>query len=207
MSSLKRSILQSLEEGHSTWKLYPNKSFLWKVGHVIYLSDTFAVVMTPYNVIRHFLNRVKRIIEWLPVLWDTHDWDHTYLTTIWAYSLKRSKIACFDKGHHIVSKGRLRDINTALALLGRLNDDNKYTEKHMEYFYQKWGESDYTFDKIEGSNYSRLRNRTVEALTEEQKKQYQKEFKRIMSLEDYLFKQDMDLLCKVLKRNLRSLWD
>lgn len=201
MSKLGRTLIKALSEGKSTWEYAKDKPFLKRVLYVMWLSNLSDPILKPYYGIRHFFKKIIRIIQWLPVLWKTEDWDHSYMTTIWAYSLKCLKKGCIDDGHHVVTKGELKSFKTAIAILERISDTNKYTEAHMEAFYKRWGQPDYDFES------SYFRNKTEEALSDKQKIQYRKEFKAIMDMEQYLFKQDIDLLCKVLKKYLQRWWD
>lgn len=212
MSKLSRMLLRSFEEGKSIWEIYPNKSNWWKIKHAIYLSPVSDIVLKPWYKICHFYSKIERVVAYFPILWNMEEWDNSYTTKLWAFSLKRLKRGCIDKGHHVVSKGELRSFKVAIALLERMSDDNQYTEKHMEAFYKKWGESDYDFkvcdlDKNGKPFTYTMHNKTEEALSERDRKLYNKERSAIWAMEKTQFEQDVDLFAKVLKKYLRKWWD
>ncbi len=68
------------------------------------------------------LNRLKRIIEWVPILWNDEDWDYAYLLKIIDYKLGRMKLSMRD-GHATDSPKRAHEISTAQFLLWNMDHD------------------------------------------------------------------------------------
>jgi len=140
---------------------------------------------------RRFYYKIKRIIEWLPVLWRTEDYDHAYATEIWAYSLERLRDQML-AGYGVITKTKLRKINTAINLLKRISRDHEYTDKHFDDLVKQYG---------------RL---TVKCLDDDHKpwpKEGYNKLRDLYKLEEKLFKQDVGLLAKILERHLRGWWD
>jgi hypothetical protein len=180
----------------------------------IYLSDAFDVIINPYYKVRHFINKVVRTAKFLTVIWNTENWDSAYMLEIWIYALKDLRYGIYDKGHHVVTKQEKRDMNTVITLLGRMARHEEYTKNHHIAFNKKWGRENVSFEFEEipgtedkpGGPYSRFVDRQYETLSEDQKKQYVKEFRVVCVKEKELFEQDVDLFCKLLKKNLLGWW-
>jgi hypothetical protein len=213
MSKFYRELSKALKENKSTWDLYKDLHLLKRLEKVFYLSDLADPILNPYYSVRRFFRRIKRIIEWLPVLWRTEDWDSSFTLDIWAYSLKRLKRGVLDEGHHVVTKTKVRNMQTAIGLLERLRDKHTYADKHLEAFNKKWGEPNYYFKEVKGTKgkpggpYYSMENSVTEGLTPKQLKRYNKEFSEVFKLEDYHYNQDIDLLFKILKKHMRAWWD
>lgn len=139
---------------------------------------------------KQFYYKIKRIIEWLPVLWRTHDWDHAYMTEIWAYSLTRLRDNMV-QGYGVFNKTHLRKINTAINILHRMSRDHDYTHKHLDALIAKYG-------PLGIPSIDNHKKWPPEGI---------KELRGLYKLEDELFKQDVRLLSKILDRHLRHWWD
>jgi hypothetical protein len=40
---------------------------------------------------KYFFENIKRLIEWVPVLWNNHDFDQGYIYEVIIYKLRRSQ--------------------------------------------------------------------------------------------------------------------
>lgn len=135
------------------------------------------------------IKRIKRIIEWIPVLWKTEDWDHGFMTQIWSYSLKRLRDSMIN-GHSVMSETRLKNINTAIFLLKRIGRDHEYTDLDIDLLIRKYGPLG-----IPGIDKETWPKEAIKELVDLSKK------------DKYLFNQDIDLLSKILKKHLLGWWD
>ena len=149
--------------------------------------------MTLYGLTRPF-RKVKRLIDWIPVLWKTEDWDYAYALEIWVYSLRRLR-HCLETG---ISKNRSQDvknIRTCEILLKRIADDN-YLEHEWNKFFEKypitWDNKGLVIDKTKVVIHSQKQSGELEKLAEQ---------------EEYLMKQDMEHFCNIFKKHVRSFWD
>ena len=90
--------------------------------------------------ILNFISRVKRLLEWVPVIWHTHDWDYAYALDIFKEQLERTA-NYLENGH--LENGSYNADRIRLAL--RLMDagyNARYSEKvHLEYE-EKYGRSE-----------------------------------------------------------------
>lgn len=155
--------------------------------------------------IRWFFKNIKRIFEYLPVVWNDRDWDEHYIYKILKYKIERTRRENL-RGNHLHKNRYAKQMRTCEILLDRLAKDN-YFDKLNEKHEKKWGELKVDFLPVNpDSGYGQIDLSHPNAKTAEQKEQQSKEFKRIMKQENMLRKQDLDLFAKIFARNSRNWW-
>lgn len=84
---------------------------------------------------KKFINRIKTIFAYLPLLWNDHDWDHDYLYELIKKKLER-KLKYFQNNKITYEDDRtIKELSICIHLLNRIIDD-KYSEtKRAEYLY------------------------------------------------------------------------
>jgi hypothetical protein len=144
-----------------------------------------------YGTLRSFFKSLKRTIEYIPVVWNNYDWDHVYLLKIMQYKIQRmrkhhEKVRLFVGVERTIDQLKLCEV-----LLDRLIKDD-YTDELYKQHCDKWYPNQDIFE--------RLKNHLDEPVE-------RREFKQIMDHEEYMRKQDMEYLCKVMTKHYRSWWD
>ena len=140
--------------------------------------------------IQRFFFNIKRIIEWIPILYNNFDWDYYYLLKIISFKLKLMEKHFREDGCTTSAKENAKEMKALIEICNRLIEDN-------------YGEIPY------GRNYKILEDRTKlayaikldtnEILTE-------KEFRDLTELSEENHNQDIELFCNGLK-NMRNYWD
>jgi hypothetical protein len=119
---------------------------------------------------------------------------------------------CFVEGHHVVQKSDKKRLKVVIALYDRIHKD-EYDNWEYDYLDKKYGKSDIKFTTIPGSEnkpggpWSRMVSSREEVMTEEQKKQYIAERKRMWKHQEYQQKQDLELLGKYIAKYSKRWWD
>lgn len=199
MSRISRKLIRGLQEGKSTWQLHKNKSLYNRIKMVLYLTPILDPVFNIYYSITNFFSRVKRLIEYIPIIWNSKDWDYSYQLNIFKYGLKRLD-TCMKNGHGVYNKSRQRKLKTAINLLERMeNEWESYEEAHWDYIQAKYKKYE---DPKAWLPALTIRDR----MPAEVKEQYSKELKEKIDHKEILFKQDCDLFCKIMKKYMRSWW-
>lgn len=83
------------------------------------------------NVV-HAYHNIRRIVEWLPILWHDRDWDYAHILTILSYKLRRMRSYMTD------DKKVCRQIAYAELLIERILADD-YCSEELEQHKLKWG--------------------------------------------------------------------
>lgn len=83
--------------------------------------------------IKNNIRRIKRIVDFLPIVWRGHDFDYRYALELFHYQLGRtSKYLNSDKSYSLNSNSNSKKIETAIELGNRVFD-----EYYMSLWYQK----------------------------------------------------------------------
>lgn len=112
-----------------------------------------------------------------------------------------------DKWHcpHSVERN-VRNLTICQNLLKRMSTHN-YGEAFYDQHDNRWGKSHhFSYPTDESKEYYRMIFHRDKCSTDKEKELEHKEFKYIMEHEEYLYKQDMDYLFRILKKHLRSWW-
>ncbi len=117
--------------GSSKWTLWDNITFTF---------ETVADVIRYYPI--QLYRNIKRVIYWLPVIWNDRDYDHEYI-----YKIVRHKLNSVAKDakrwNWVGSEGQQRKLERLVQLIDYYLDpelEDKLTEYELEEFAKKYGE-------------------------------------------------------------------
>lgn len=119
--------------------------------------------MQIWNDITYFFKRkyeqIKRVIDFLPMIWNGFDFDYHYSIELFKHSLQRqANYMNSDKAYTLNSKMTARKIQTAIDLMGKVYDD-EYAYAYQEKIKKLYGDTalDFNFDDLNGGiGYSEL---------------------------------------------------
>jgi len=159
-----------------------------------------------YDFIRYDVPKgIANLWIWFPVIWQDRWWDSYYI-----YALLHKKLSLMEKnflkyGHHVGAEKDAHKMKVCRLLLERIIKDD-YSPMTVHEI--KWGEAELNWDQLEdGSEYYSLNIIHPKVITVEDKERERKDFKRAMDQEEYLKKQDIEYLFKMMKKHIRSWWD
>ena len=174
-------------------------------------------------------SQVKRVLDYLPIIWKGYDWDYKYATDLFAHQLGR--MADFlesDRARTLSAKDNAKRIRTTLKLMKLVGDE----EYAMEYFDYEDVES-YFVPCKDDKGYSTMETNHISETYDEFFKKYPLIHKRVLNGEGIWGKQynadnatDFELkrsvamnvaylnqeratktLHKLIERNIQSWWD
>jgi len=93
----------------------------WKYDIEIWFYDTFIV---PVKKVYRYS---KRLIRWIPFLWNNENWDFHYLIDVLEFKLQELEEAQRTDDLHVGSEKRAREIRIVLEHIKRYKDIDKYT--------------------------------------------------------------------------------
>lgn len=99
--------------------------------------------------ISRFLTKIKRTLQFIPIIWKGYDWDYGSAVELFQYQLKRT--ADFmesEKAYSINAKQDARRIRTAVKLLEKVYDED-YGMEYRQKIEEKWGPSYFEFIETE----------------------------------------------------------
>lgn len=134
--------------------------------------------------IKNFFRRIKRLLAYAKIIWQTDDWDYAYSLMIFKFSLLRLAQSV-EEGHGSRGKDQAKDIRRVCTAIQRIIDD-KYDELVEN---EEIDTSKMHVGFLFSSGTIRLPKRS--------------EYKKM----EYLYKQDWDYINKILKTKIRTWWD
>lgn len=89
---------------------------------------------------KDFINGVKNLIRWFPIIWRDRDWGHRYIFDILEHKLKSQSKYIGDRDIHISAKRDAEIMLTCVRLMERIRDgyyESEYTDYHQtEYWFE-----------------------------------------------------------------------
>jgi len=156
--------------------------------------------------LRQFYNRVKRTIEFLPIVWKGFDFDYGYAIELFQYQLQRTaEYLNSSKASTVEAKRNAHRILTAVTLMDKVYND-EYDMTWIHQIQQEYGENvlDVKFKKVEESEY-------VEMIAEYESWENAEEIKmRIQELSKLSREKQARaerLLWQWINHNIRYWWD
>ena len=212
MARLGKVLIRGLKQAAEIYGLKVEKLPWYKAAwEAFYFSKTYEVITEPYNKTRRFVLKCKKVLQFLPIVWRHEDWDSAYTLEFMSYLFKRMYTAVYVEGHHVEHPKHKRRLKVATELLKRMSKGD-YTAGHLEYLERTYGQIDYQFkttvDEKSGRRYTTMVDETETSLEPSKAKIYKKLKSHYFGKhEDNMYKQDMEMFCKILKKDCRHWWD
>lgn len=165
----------------------------------------------------NFIDGIKNIFKWIPVLYKDKDWDWRYIYEIMEFKLLQQRNYLVTANRHMSIPEINRDITLCLNLIQRVKDEY-YSSEYLDYF-----KSNYRFEPTdETEQYFTYHSEMIWEKFDEyfakypiqHKKVLQKYSDKIKEKKDIAFwigleneKRAQNLLYKTLNRKLRHWWD
>lgn len=83
------------------------------------------------NIVKNFVNRLVRLVKYIPVIWNSHDWDYGYTLDLLQYQLKRQADYIEKHGIHLNADNDISRIRTAINLIEIAYGDH-YFDEYLE---------------------------------------------------------------------------
>jgi len=81
---------------------------------------------------RNFVDSVKNLIAWFPIIWKDRDWDDHYIFEVLKFKIKRQAKYIGSRNIHTNAK-RDEEIMNLVAILIQLEQDETYNMEYMDY--------------------------------------------------------------------------
>lgn len=101
------------------------------------------------KTVKRFFRKVKRVIDFLPIIWKGYDFDYHYAIELFKYQLERT--ANYLEGNSAVSvesKINAQRIRTVLRLMDKVYRD-EYQMQYIEDIQKMYGEETFTWIPVE----------------------------------------------------------
>lgn len=166
----------------------------------------------PIYILTDWFDRIVKIIQWVPVLWNDWDWEGTHILKILDYKLSRVQRVMNNDPYHIDEKTRklsgpmyAKNIQEARNCIARILEDD-YCKQEKKEHNKKFGKSRMLFTKEVGQYDKEGKPLTYKIKFTNDSAASRKDNLRIYILEEERKKQDMQKLFKILEENINCWW-
>ena len=149
---------------------------------------------------------IGSLILWFPVIWKDRWWDQYFIYKILHFKLKKMEQNTIKYGHHVGANKCAERMHVCVLLLDRLLKD-EYHENAFIWHDKKWGEIEFNFHPIDGTEHSTLELTRPNCRTDEEHEQENKEYRRISVLVAKKRQYDLEYLFYLLNKYIEGWWD
>lgn len=157
--------------------------------------------------IKQFFRNIKRVLDFLPLIWKHRDYDYRYSINLFKYSLQRQ--ADFfetDKAYSADAKQYASRIRTAIRLMDKVYDE-EYSTAYIDLIDGLYGKTNFNFVKVEGTDYFSLELKNERAIDDEHQKEIEKVRREMMLYCHEKQKRAHRILWHFVEHNIRNFWD
>jgi hypothetical protein len=152
--------------------------------------------------VKRKIRQIRRVIDFLPLLWNGFDFDYRYALELFKKQLERqAKFMESDKAMTLSAKTNARKIRTAIRLMDKVYDE-EYGMEYMALIDKLYGTTHYDFVGKFGLS---LRNEG--AVDEEHQKEINEVRKQMMLLSRDKQNRAHKLLWDFIEHNIQRWWD
>jgi hypothetical protein len=199
--------------GYSYKSYYNSKWYMFIDRHFIFcelwedIEDTFDTIK---SWVRCSISGIKNFISYIPITWKDRPWDHYFFWKLLQFKLQKMyDFFSSDKTMWAECKEKTNAINNlklCLILLDRIIKDDYY-EIAFRQHEKRWG---IIISKVVDSDKegcSQLLLYRENCKGEHEKKLEREQTRRLFKHEEYLRKQDINLLFTTIAKNIQKWWD
>ena len=176
-------------------------------GFLLFITNVFTIIMIMVYWFKRKYRQIKRVIDFLPMIWKGYDFDYSYAINLFRHQLIRTeKYMSSPDTMTVNANERAKRIKTAIELLDKVYDE-EYGSEYQEQMKSIYGDNVLKWwfeDTGKGDESSYLKY-------EYEKWENKDEVKETF---DKLFKQSQDkqkraekLVWEFISHNIRGWWD
>lgn len=157
-------------------------------------------------------SQIKRVIDFLPLLWKGYDWDYHYAVEIFQHQLKRmADHIGSDKAWALEHKQTASRIRTAVELMQKVYEE-EYAMEYYDIMEEKYGKTNFEFVETgdfdeKGDPYYTMEIANELARDKEHQKEIDEERHQMMRLSRDKQNRAHKLLWDFVEHNIQKWWD
>ena len=151
--------------------------------------------------------QIKRVIDFLPIIWKGFDFDYRYSIEVFRKQLQRQ--ATFlesDKAYSLSSKTNAQKIRTAIRLMDKVYDE-EYATEYMTQIDKLYGTTHYEFVDKDGEELYKMKVWNENAVDEKHQKEINEVRHQMFLRSKDRQKRAHKLLWSYIEHNILKWWD
>jgi hypothetical protein len=154
-----------------------------------------------------FFRKIKRVIDFIPIVWKGYDFDYRYALDLFHYQLKRTAVFMdSDNAYSVRAKQDARRLRTILELMKKVYDE-EYRMAHFDQMERFWGGYDWEWEDNNNGTSTYKGIKWKFAHTPEQQEQAERQFTGLSIAAEKKHQRAKKLLWKLVEHNLEYMWD
>jgi hypothetical protein len=159
------------------------------------------------RTIKSYYRRVKRTLEFLPIIWKGYDFDYRHALDLFHYQLSRTAdFMDSDKAYSVRAKQDARRLRMILDLMKKVYDE-EYRMQHFDQMEEIWGNYESIWEPIKNGNYRYGGMKWELANTPEKEKEADLMFSKLAKEAEGKHQRAKKLLWDLVHHNLEHFWD
>jgi hypothetical protein len=160
-----------------------------------------------WSNITWFFRRIKRVIDYLPIIWNGYDFDYRHALDLFHFQLTRlANFMDSDKAYSVRAKQDARRLRTILELMTKVYDE-EYRLEHHDKVEAIYGKSDIDWRNNNDGTYSYISMIWELADTPEKHKEAEELYSKLAKEGEDKHQRAKELLWKLVSHNLDHMWD
>jgi hypothetical protein len=162
------------------------------------------------KTVKRFFRKVKRVIDFLPIIWKGYDFDYHYAIELFRYQLERMANFFESNGAYSVeSKANAQRIRTVLKLMDKVYDE-EYAMEHVDLIQALYGEEKFesvSLDREDCKGCYTYRLTHANAVDEQHQKEILQVRQQMAKLSYQKQKRAHKLLWQMIEHRIQWWWD
>ena len=151
--------------------------------------------------------QIKRVFDFLPIIWKGYDWDYKYAIELFQHQLKRTADEIEKNGTHVNKANDVSRIRTAVELMEKVFDE-EYQFEYATKIEEKYGPSKTEFREIaDRENHFELVETFELEYTEEEQSLIAEERNELINLSRAKQIKAHKILWQYIEHNIQRWWD
>lgn len=155
--------------------------------------------------------QIKRVVDFLPIIWKGYDWDYHYAIELFQHQLKRTAKEIRIRGNAVDRENTASRIETAVELMERIYDE-EYAFEYSTKIEEKYGQSSFEFKELDelderGDPYYEMVEVWERDYTESEQLLIEEEKNTLMHDSRAKQKKAHKLLWNYIEHNIQGWWD
>ena len=161
---------------------------------------------------KRFIRRVRRVLDFLPIIWNSYEFDYRYSIDIFKKSLERqADYLESSKSYTVSASHNASRIRTAIRLMDKVYED-EYSTEYLDELHDKYGKSFFNFvptDNVDenGDPYYTLEVTYENARDDDHNKEINEISRQMMLKANDKQKRAHKLLWDFVEHNIQHWWD
>lgn len=157
--------------------------------------------------VKRKIRQIKRVIDFLPLIWNGFDFDYRYATDLFKKQLERIADEMeSDRGRLENSKTNAQKIRTAIRLMDKVYDE-EYASEYMVLIDKLYGTTHYDFVDKDGEELYTMKVWNENAVDEQHQKEIDEVRREMMIHSLDKQKRAHKLLWNFIEHNIQNWWD